>query len=248
MTEVTVAVADLARFCHRTGDIDHRFSPSPTGEQGVAGHQQLYRRRPAGYVSEYPVEHVHSDGELKLVLRGRADGYHSELGYVEEIKTCRINPGEIPEAVSRSHLAQARLYAALIAMENALEHIITRITDEGLVIELFALENSPLFEKGSNRPTAVMTDLLSLVADISSKATNPIAIGAHVRAQPVVVADNPVWDTSAQRATQTRLLLETNGLTEGRMHRVTGHADREPVVDNPLSVRNNRVEIVLLRE
>ena len=128
MTEFTVAVADLARFCHRRGDIDHRFTPSPTGEQGVAGHQQLYRRRPAGYVSEYPVEHVHSDGELKLVLRGRADGYHPELGYVEEIKTCRINPGEIPEAVSRSHLAQARLYAALIAMENALEQLLVRLT------------------------------------------------------------------------------------------------------------------------
>ena len=133
-------------------------------------------------------------------------------------------------------------------MENALEHIVTRITDEGLVIELFALENSPLFEIGSNRPTAVMTDLLTLVADISRKATNPVAIGAHVRAQPVVVADNPVWDASAQRATQTRLILEANGLTDRRMHRVTGYADREPVADNPLSVRNNRVEIVLLRE
>jgi hypothetical protein len=29
-------------------------------------------------------------------------------------------------------------------MENALEHIVTRITDEGLVIELFALDDQPL--------------------------------------------------------------------------------------------------------
>jgi DNA excision repair protein ERCC-2 len=128
MSEVTVAVADLARFCHRSGDIDHRFSPSPTGEQGVAGHQQLYRTRPSGYISEFPVEHTHLEGELQVKLRGRADGYHPGLGYVEEIKTCRVDPGVIPEAVSRSHLAQAKLYAALIAIQEALEEIDVRLT------------------------------------------------------------------------------------------------------------------------
>ena len=128
MTEVTVAVADLARFCHRTGDIDHRFSPSPTGEQGVAGHQRLYRRRPAGYTSEFPVEYVHREGDLVLRLRGRADGYDPGLGYVEEIKTCRIDPHSIPESVNRSHLAQARLYAALIARQEELKHVQVRLT------------------------------------------------------------------------------------------------------------------------
>ena len=31
------------------------------------------------------------------------------------------------------------------------------------------------------------------------------------------------------------------------MQRVTGFADRQPVSGNPLSVRNNRIEIILLR-
>jgi DNA excision repair protein ERCC-2 len=123
-----VAVADLARFCHRRGDIDHRFSPSPTGEQGVAGHQRLYRSRPAGYVSEYPVEYSHSENGLQLKLRGRADGYHPGEGYVEEIKTCRVEPRSIPEAVSRSHLAQAKLYAALIAVREGLDELEVRLT------------------------------------------------------------------------------------------------------------------------
>lgn len=134
------------------------------------------------------------------------------------------------------------------AMDNLLEHIVTRITDEGLVIELFELDGVPLFAEGTDEPTQLMQDLVTLVADVAKLATNNIAVGGHVRANPVVLADNPVWDISAQRATRTRLMLESASLDEERMERVTGHADRELIVDDPMSVRNNRVEIVLLRE
>ena len=128
MTEMVVAVADLARFCHRRGDIDYRFSPSPTGEQGIAGHQRLYSKRPQSYVSEFAVEHDHQEDGLYLKLRGRADGYNPEAGYVEEIKTCRVDPHAIPESVSRSHLAQAKLYAALIVLQEGRDEIEVRLT------------------------------------------------------------------------------------------------------------------------
>ena len=133
-------------------------------------------------------------------------------------------------------------------MENALEHIVTRITDEGLVIELFATEGFPLFEEGSNTPTELVELLVDVVSSVAITATNQIAIGGHVRAQPVVVANNPVWDLSAERATRTRIMLEDSGIERQRMARVTGHADREPAHRNPMVTRNNRVEIVLLRE
>ena len=133
-------------------------------------------------------------------------------------------------------------------MENALEHIVTRITDEGLVVELFALDGLPLFEPNSDVPTPLMTQLVELVASVAFAATNNIAIGAHVPARPIVVAQNPVWDVSTDRATRTRLMLQENGLEPERMHRVTGHADREPIHVNPMATRNSRVEIVLLRE
>ena len=133
-------------------------------------------------------------------------------------------------------------------MENALEHIVTRITDEGLVIELFATEGLPLFEEGSNTPTELMELLVGVVSSVVVTATNQIAIGGHVRAQPVVVANNPVWDLSAERATRTRIMLEDSGIERQRMARVTGHANREPAHRNPMVTRNNRVEIVLLRE
>ncbi|MEH6568069.1 MAG: helicase C-terminal domain-containing protein [Halioglobus sp.] len=125
MTEMTISVTELTAFCHRSGDIDYRFRPSPTGVQGTEGHQRVYRNRPASYQPEFPVEY-HLEGGL--TLRGRADGYDRVAGIVEEIKTCRVHPNTIPESITRQHMAQARLYAAMIAQSEDLEELTVRLT------------------------------------------------------------------------------------------------------------------------
>ncbi|MEM6303419.1 MAG: flagellar motor protein MotB [Pseudomonadota bacterium] len=132
-------------------------------------------------------------------------------------------------------------------MENQLKHIVTRITDEGLVIELFDLPDVPLFEAATTEPTPLMRELAGLVARLAGSVTNDVAVAGHVRANPVVQADNPVWDLSAGRADSLRALLKDNGLRADRVQRVTGHADRDPVTRDPMAQRNNRVEIILLR-
>ncbi|TGD72600.1 ATP-dependent DNA helicase [Mangrovimicrobium sediminis] len=128
MSEFRIGVRDLAAFCHRSGDIDHRFTPSPTGEQGVEGHQRIYRRRPASYRREYAVSLRHSFEGVELLLQGRADGYDPEQGLVEEIKTCRVEAASIPAHVSQLHLAQARLYAAIIAADAEAPELTVRLT------------------------------------------------------------------------------------------------------------------------
>ncbi|MGB5865949.1 MAG: flagellar motor protein MotB [Sulfitobacter sp.] len=133
-------------------------------------------------------------------------------------------------------------------MENVLEHIVTRITDEGLVIEVFSHDNMQIFEGDTANPTPLLRDLARLISEVSKTVTNKIAIGAHVRTQPLVIRENSVWTLSEQRATQMRLLMETNNISPPRMHRVTGHANREPVVRDTMAVRNDRVEVVLLRD
>ncbi|WP_187275828.1 ATP-dependent DNA helicase [Parahaliea aestuarii] len=126
--EYSVAVRELAAFCFRAGDIDHRLRPSPEAREGIEGHQRLYRRRPESYQPEYAVDEVFQCGELALRLRGRADGFDPDARQVEEIKTCRVDPQLLPEALSRSHLAQARLYAALIARAQDLPELEVRLT------------------------------------------------------------------------------------------------------------------------
>ncbi len=129
-----------------------------------------------------------------------------------------------------------------------LKHIVTRVTDEGLVIDIFALPDAPLFdsETGST-PTPLLTDLAAMLARVTAIVTNKMAVEGHVNARPVVVSDNPVWRLSARRADVMRQLMEDHGADYRRVDRVTGHADREPVVRNPMAVRNNRLEVILLR-
>ncbi|MEM7632065.1 MAG: flagellar motor protein MotB [Pseudomonadota bacterium] len=133
-------------------------------------------------------------------------------------------------------------------MENEYQHIVTRITDEGLVIEVFALQDAPLFDPVTDRPTALLRSLATLIVNTAQTVTNSVAIGGHVEAQPIVLADSTIWSRSLDHATAMRQLMESAGLDPERMERVTGHADREPSVRNPMAIRNNRLEIVLLRE
>jgi chemotaxis protein MotB len=132
-------------------------------------------------------------------------------------------------------------------IDNVLEHVNTRITDEGLVIELFALEGAPIFEGDGDQPTELFVELIDLVSEVSRLVENSVAVEGHVRGKPIVLMNNPVWEMSYQRASRTREMIEANEVRSQRMQRVTGHADRELAHPNPLAARNDRIEIVLLR-
>ncbi|MFV0514649.1 MAG: flagellar motor protein MotB [Jhaorihella sp.] len=131
--------------------------------------------------------------------------------------------------------------------DEARKHIVTRVTDEGLIIELFDTRSASLFEADSDTPTPLLRELARMIARVSGMVTNGVALGGHIRAYPVVLADNPVWNLSAARASVMRNLLEAGGLGPARIRRVTGHADRAPADRNPMAARNNRIEVTLLR-
>lgn len=134
-----------------------------------------------------------------------------------------------------------------MAEPELLKHIVTRVTDEGLVIELFATDDAPLFAPGTDQPTELMRALVRVVARAAAKVDNAMAVGGHIRSHPVVLAENPVWELSTERAAATRLMLEYAGTAPDRIRRVTGHADRRLAVKNPMATRNDRVEVTLLR-
>ena len=132
-------------------------------------------------------------------------------------------------------------------MQQLMRHVVSRVTDEGLVIEIFDLPGAPLFDDSTAEPTAVALALADLLSDVLNLTTNEIAVNGHLAALPVTLIDNPVWDLSGLRAQATRVMLETAGLDPARMQRISGYADRKPVVADPAADRNNRIEIILLR-
>lgn len=135
---------------------------------------------------------------------------------------------------------------SMVSQQGA-RHIVTEVTDEGLVIELFALDGDPLFVGETTEPTDVMKEILAMLARVFDLVENPLAIDGYVRSQPVVIASNTVWQLSADRAQAVRSLLETAGTPAERIARITGHADRDPVTKNPMDVRNDRIKLILIR-
>ncbi|WP_039018714.1 flagellar motor protein MotB [Halocynthiibacter namhaensis] len=134
-----------------------------------------------------------------------------------------------------------------LAIENAMKHVLTRVTDEGLIVEIFDTTQEPLFTAQTSEPTDVLVEIAGILQRVFQLVDNELAINGHIRAHPIVLADNPVWDLSSARASQMRVLLEVSGFDSARMQRITGFADRKLVAVDPMSPRNNRLELILLR-
>ena len=132
-------------------------------------------------------------------------------------------------------------------MARALQHVVTRVTDEGLIVEIFDLPDDPLFEDGSEVPKPILSDIATMLADVFALVTNGIAIQGHVRSYPIVLVKTPIWDLSTNRALVMRSMLQAAAIPTERFQRVAGMADRQLAVRNPMAGRNNRIEMILLR-
>jgi chemotaxis protein MotB len=125
-----------------------------------------------------------------------------------------------------------------------LRHIRTRVTDEGLIIEVYDIEGSTLFEPATATPEVVLEQLLAMIGRVLARTINPVAVTGHLG--PAGDGPDP-WLLSADRAQTARTLLVASGVAEPRLARVTGKADRSPMAEDPADPRNARVEITLLR-
>ncbi len=130
--------------------------------------------------------------------------------------------------------------------DDLLEHIVTEVTDEGLVIQFYESAQARLFDDAA-RPTSLLEDLALILTRASEAVTNPIAIEGHTITYPIVWVENPAWDLSQQRADVFRDLMVRRGLDEKRVQRVTAYADRDPSRDDVMDPRNSRIEVVFLR-
>ncbi|WP_226780090.1 flagellar motor protein MotB [Oceaniglobus trochenteri] len=197
-------------------------------------------------------ENVFSEEELAKNGSGASARYHADDDKARGpsgVDTERAGDGEGDMSRELAELADrlsGRSGESMVSEELA-RHIVTRVTDQGLIVELFDLPDAMLFEGDSDRARPLLRELVDVVSQVFALAENRIAIGAHVRAQPIVRLDNPVWDNSGARAHRVLGMLQGSDLDNQRIQRVTGYADRKPAVANPMAVRNNRIEMILLR-
>lgn len=115
----TVSVRGLCEFAAKAGDLDLRFTPSPTAQQGREGHQLVASRRPPGHASEVPLEGLYEC----LRVRGRADGYDPTDNVLEEVKTFRGAVEAIAPNHGALHWAQLKVYGWLMCQSRGLDAI-----------------------------------------------------------------------------------------------------------------------------
>ncbi|MDB5779550.1 MAG: 2 domain protein [Polaromonas sp.] len=114
-----VAVRALCEFTAKQGDLDLRFTPSPTAQEGIAGHALVASRRGAGYQAE-----VSLSGDYKeLRVRGRADGYDAQNNQLEEFKTFRGELAALPDNHRQLHWAQVKVYGWLLCQKLQLAEV-----------------------------------------------------------------------------------------------------------------------------
>jgi DNA excision repair protein ERCC-2 len=119
---ITVSVRALCEFTAKLGDLDLRFTPSPSALEGMQGHATVRRRRAAG-ASAYEAE-VSLQGEYAgLLVRGRADGFDAALQQLEEIKTYRGDLAAQPANHRALHWAQLRIYGWLLCQQRGLAQL-----------------------------------------------------------------------------------------------------------------------------
>ncbi|RAI69466.1 ATP-dependent DNA helicase [Pseudomonas fluorescens] len=115
----SIAVRALCEFTAKTGDLDLRFTPSPTALEGIVGHRTVASRRSEGYQSEVALE-----GQFQtLTVKGRADGYDPGQNCLEEVKTYRGDLSKQPANHRQLHWAQARIYGWLMCRKLDLPQI-----------------------------------------------------------------------------------------------------------------------------
>ena len=117
--QYSVAVRALCDFSAKRGDLDLRFTPTPSAQEGMAGHQLVAGRRGPGYETEIALR-----GEFEhLAVRGRADGYDPVRNRLEEIKTHRGDLGRQPANHRHLHWAQAKVYGWLLCQARGLSEL-----------------------------------------------------------------------------------------------------------------------------
>jgi chemotaxis protein MotB len=130
-----------------------------------------------------------------------------------------------------------------LARQLSIDH-----TPEGLRIQILDEERTPMFATGSSAPNDRAKLVLHKIAPILARLPEDIAVSGHTDAAPFKGDGRSNWELSADRANATRRALAEGGLPEGRIKRVAGMADKDPLLPaDPFAAANRRIAILVLR-
>ncbi len=134
--KIRLSVRNLVEFIFRSGDIDNRRTTGMQMEamqRGSRIHRRLQKKAGPSYHAEVPLKLEFEEENYSIVLEGRADGIMEQEKpdepdiIIDEIKGVFSDVTQMDEPV-KVHLAQAKCYAFIYAMQNRCNQIGIRMT------------------------------------------------------------------------------------------------------------------------
>lgn len=132
MEQIKISVRNLVEFILRSGDIDNRYGKAAQKEamqEGSRIHRKIQKQMGSSYQPEVALKISVEREQYTIAIEGRADGVIMEEGHVtiDEIKgvyqDVSLMEGPVPV-----HLAQAKCYAYIYALQNQLSEIAVQMT------------------------------------------------------------------------------------------------------------------------
>ncbi len=151
-TVIKISVRNLVEFILREGDIDNRVGRGASAEamqEGSRIHRKIQRRMGSDYHAEVPLKLVLTEENYDLVIEGRADGirieskvgaeisYADNFNHMEVTDEMKVTIDEIKGVYKKLehmtapvgvHLAQAKCYAYIYALQHDISHIAVQMT------------------------------------------------------------------------------------------------------------------------
>ena len=120
-------------------------------------------------------------------------------------------------------------------------------TDEGLRIQIQDKASQVLFDSSSAKLKPYTLSILKEIAQELGKLPNHVLIGGHTDSVQYTSKAFTNWELSADRANSARRVLESAGLREDQVRRVTGYGSTVTMDGkDPKDPQNRRISIVVL--
>ena len=200
-------------------------------------------------------ESAGSDGLLGGSSITDVDNYPNRAGQTgtQSITIPRDTTGGIQEGATRQKTIEAmkKRLEEKLSQSQRMERLMRQVrlvdTTEGIRIDLVDDADFSMFHLGTTVLTTEASQLLGAIGATVAPQTEGLTIRGHTDALPWRnggMGNN--WSLSAGRAEATRQALIIKGVSQSRIRRIEGVADRELLVkDNPEDPRNRRISILL---
>jgi chemotaxis protein MotB len=174
-------------------------------------------------------------------------------------------PGMAPGAPEKESLIEAEEEANLFekaakeikkafeedpSLSDLKDNIMVEQRPEGLKIEMLDSDRKAMFEEGGAVLSEFGKIILGRISELVQRMPNYISITGHTDKSGYDKEEGAEsnWELSSARANSARRFMISTDMKPMRVAKVVGRADRELLLpDIPLSPRNRRVTIVLLR-